>query len=76
MRIIELWRRPPETPTEVVARIARDAVDVLRDEVRGPWNRDGRSAVEQAGRWTGAALAFGSFAVGAGLGLYVALKRR
>jgi hypothetical protein len=76
VRIIEMWRRPPETPTEVMAKIARDAVDVLRDEVRGPWSTDERTSVEHIGRWAGAALAFGSFAVGAGLGLYVALKRR
>lgn len=76
MRIFELWRRPPETPTEVLGRIARDAVDVLRDEVHGPWGTDERTQVEHSGRLMGAALAFGSFAVGAGLGLYVTLKRR
>jgi hypothetical protein len=76
MRIFELWRRPPDTPTAVLGRIARDAVHVLRDEVHGPWSTDERTMTEHGGRWAGAALAFGSFALGAGLGLYVALKRR
>lgn len=76
MRLWDLWRRPPETPTEVLGRVARDAVDVMRDEVYGPWNTDDRTRAEHNARWAGAALAFGSFAFGAGLGLYVALKRR
>jgi hypothetical protein len=76
MRLWDLWRRPPETPTEVLGRIAHDAVDVLRDEVYGPWSTDERTHLEHRGRVAGAALAFGSFALGAGLGLYVVLKRR
>jgi len=76
MRLWDLWRHPPETPTEVLGRVARDAVDVMRDEVYGPWNTDDRTLAEHNARLAGAALAIGSFALGAGLGLYVVLKRR